>query len=61
MRDGMISEQEAILKQTYQQFNDRDIDATLAVMHREVDWPNGMEGGIEHGWIAGPPHFYQQK
>jgi ketosteroid isomerase-like protein len=52
MKDGAISEQEAILKQTYQHFNDRDIDATLAMMHPEVDWPNGMEGGIEHGHEA---------
>lgn len=49
MKDIAISEQEAIIKQTYQHFNDRNIDATLAMMHPEVDWPNGMEGGIEHG------------
>jgi ketosteroid isomerase-like protein len=52
MKDRAISEQESILKQTYQHFNDRDIDATLAMMHPEVDWPNGMEGGIEHGYEA---------
>jgi len=45
-------EQEAILRQTYQYFNDRDIEAILAMMHPEVDWPNGMEGGIEHGHEA---------
>ena len=43
---------ETVLKQTYQHFNDRNIDATLAVMHQDVDWPNGMEGGIEHGHEA---------
>ena len=52
MKGDILSESEAILKQTYQHFNDRDIDATLAVMHPEVDWPNGMEGGIEHGHEA---------
>jgi len=52
MKDITISEQESILKQTYQHFNDRDVDATLAMMHPEVDWPNGMEGGIEHGLEA---------
>jgi ketosteroid isomerase-like protein len=52
MKDITVAEQEAILKQTYQHFNDRDIDATLARMHPEVDWPNGMEGGIEHGHEA---------
>ena len=43
---------ETILKQTYRHFNDRNIDATLAVMHPDVDWPNGTEGGIEHGHKA---------
>lgn len=42
-------ELEVILKQTYQHFNDKNIDATLTMMHPEVNWPNGMEGGIEHG------------
>jgi len=52
MNDIAISEHETILKRTYQHFNDRNIDATLAMMHPEVDWPNGMEGGIEHGHEA---------
>lgn len=41
-----------LLRETYQNFNNRDIDKTLSVMHPEVDWPNGMEGGIEHGHEA---------
>jgi hypothetical protein len=52
MKNITKSEQEAILKQTYQHFNERNIDATLAMMHPEVGWPNGMEGGIEHGHDA---------
>jgi hypothetical protein len=48
----MQSESEFVLEQTYQYFNDRNIDATLAMMHPEVDWPNGMEGGVEHGHQA---------
>ena len=47
-----MSRQEAILRQAYHHFNDRDIDATLSMLHPEVDWPNGMEGGIEHGHEA---------
>ena len=47
-----MSETAAILKRTYEHFNDRNIDATLFMMHPEVDWPNGMEGGIEHGHEA---------
>jgi ketosteroid isomerase-like protein len=33
----------------YDAFNARDIDACLAVMHPDVDWPNGWEGGRVHG------------
>ena len=40
---------QAILTNTYKAFNARDIDAVLTVMHPEVDWPNGMEGGRVHG------------
>ena len=40
---------ETILKQTYLHFSRRAIDSTLAVLNPDVDWPNGKEGGIEHG------------
>jgi len=30
-------------------FNARAIDAILAVMHPDVDWPNGLEGGRIRG------------
>jgi ketosteroid isomerase-like protein len=38
-----------LLKKTYGAFNGRDIDAALAAMTPDVEWPNGMEGGIVHG------------
>jgi hypothetical protein len=34
-----------LLRNIYSAFNARDIDAVLAVMHEDVDWPNGWEGG----------------
>jgi len=37
------------MKAMYKAFNDRDIDTVLAVMHADVDWPNGVEGGRVHG------------
>jgi hypothetical protein len=40
---------ETILDNAYSAFNSRDIDAALAIMHPDVCWPNGMEGGIENG------------
>jgi hypothetical protein len=36
---------EDLLRRSYAAFNRRDIEAVLAVMHTDVNWPNGMEGG----------------
>jgi SnoaL-like domain len=36
---------EHILRRAYDAFNARDISAALTLMHPQVDWPNGMEGG----------------
>jgi hypothetical protein len=38
-----------LLTKTYGAFNARDLDAVLAVMHPDVDWPNGWEGGRVYG------------
>jgi ketosteroid isomerase-like protein len=38
-----------LLKRLYARFNARDIEAVLAMMHRDVMWANGMEGGHVHG------------
>jgi len=38
-----------VLKKAYDAFNARDIDAALATMQPDVEWPNGMEGGTVHG------------
>jgi len=34
-----------LLSSAYDAFNARDIAAALAIMHPDVDWPNGMEAG----------------
>jgi ketosteroid isomerase-like protein len=44
----MLTERE-LLTSAYDAFNARDIDAVLAIMHADVEWPNGMEGGYVHG------------
>lgn len=49
-----------ILERTYAAFNARDIDAVLAVMHPEVDWPNGMEGGYVKGRDAVRAYWTRQ-
>lgn len=38
-----------LLTHVYGAFNARDVDAVLAHLHPEVDWPNGWEGGRVHG------------
>jgi hypothetical protein len=38
-----------LLKEAYRAFNSREMDAALATMHDDVDWPNGMEGGRVQG------------
>jgi hypothetical protein len=36
---------EVMLAATYAAFNKREIDAVLAMLHPNVDWPNRLEGG----------------
>jgi len=38
-----------LLIAAYRAFNARDIDTILPMMHPDVDWPNGMEGGRVYG------------
>jgi hypothetical protein len=38
-----------ILAAAYREFNARRLDAVLALMHSDVVWPNGMEGGYVYG------------
>jgi hypothetical protein len=38
-----------LLVKVYSAFNRRDVEPILAVMHPDVEWPNGMEGGWMHG------------
>lgn len=44
----MKSKQDLLIA-AYRAFNARDIEAVLAMMHPDVDWPNGMEGGRVRG------------
>jgi hypothetical protein len=51
---------QSLLQAAYAAFNRRDIDAALAVMHPEVEWPNGMEGGLIHGHLAVREYWTRQ-
>lgn len=51
---------EQILRKAYRAFNARDIAQALTVMHPEVDWPNGMEGGRVLGHSAVREYWERQ-
>jgi 3-oxoacyl-[acyl-carrier protein] reductase len=51
---------EELLRRAYAAFNARDIDGALATMHPDVEWPNGMEGGTEHGHAAVRAYWTRQ-
>ena len=38
-----------LLRHLYERFNGRDIEAVLAILHPEILWANGMEGGHVEG------------
>jgi hypothetical protein len=55
-----VSDEERLLRRAYEAFNARDIEAALALMHPDVDWPNGMEGGRELGRDAVRAYWTRQ-
>jgi ketosteroid isomerase-like protein len=55
-----LTEEERLLRRAYAAFNVRDIDGALALMHPDVDWPNGMEGGRERGRTAVRAYWTRQ-
>ena len=55
-----MTEREDLVRRAYEAFNSRDIDAVLELMDPQVDWPNGMEGGREHGHAAVRDYWTRQ-
>ena len=55
-----ISTEVELLQAVYAAFNRRDIEAVLAEMHPEVDWPNAMEGGRVLGKAAVRDYWKRQ-
>ena len=51
---------ERLLTGAYLAFNARDVDAVLRLMHADVEWPNGMEGGCLHGHAAVRAYWTRQ-
>jgi ketosteroid isomerase-like protein len=49
-----------LLQHLYDRFNARDVDAVLAVLHKDVVWANGMEGGTVHGHVGVRSYWTRQ-
>ena len=56
----MQDSDERVIRRAYHAFNARDIDAALALLDPHVEWPNGMEGGVEHGREAVRAYWTRQ-
>ena len=51
---------EETLRAAYRAFNERDVEAALALMHPAVDWPNAWEGGRVRGREAVAAYWARQ-
>jgi ketosteroid isomerase-like protein len=54
------TEDERLLRAAYAAFNARDIEAAIALMHPEVEWPNAMEGTRLQGHAAVRDYWTRQ-
>jgi ketosteroid isomerase-like protein len=46
--EASLSGELELLRRLYDHFNARDIEQTLATMHEDVVWANGLDGGYVH-------------
>ena len=49
-----------LLQSAYDAFNERDLDFLLFLLHPDVDWANGMEGGRVRGHDAVREYWTRQ-
>lgn len=45
----MTQQYQDLIRKAYTAFNARDIESVLTLMHPDVHWPNGWEGGYVKG------------
>jgi hypothetical protein len=57
---AMPVDHEEHLRAVYAAFNARDVDAVIAAMHPDVDWPNAWEGGRVRGHDAVREYWRRQ-
>jgi ketosteroid isomerase-like protein len=55
-----MTAEQTVLERTYAAFNARDIGTAMSVMHPDVIWPNGMEGGTVVGHAAVRAYWTRQ-
>jgi hypothetical protein len=55
-----VDHREALLRRAYEAFNSRDIEAALALMAPDVDWPNAMDDRRERGRGAVRAYWLRQ-
>ncbi len=56
----MKQQYQDLIEQVYNAFNARDIDAVLLVMHPDVHWTNGWEGGYVNGHLEVKDYWTRQ-
>ena len=56
----MAAAEVELLHRAYAAFNRREIDTVIGLMHADVDWPNGMEGGRVLGTAAVRDYWKRQ-
>jgi len=58
--DTSVLKEAELLRKVYAAFNRRDVEAVLAAMQGDVDWPNGWEGGRVRGKGAVREYWLRQ-
>lgn len=56
----MTDHYEELIRKAYKAFNDRDTETVLSLLHPNVQWPNGWEGGYVHGRDAVRDYWLRQ-
>lgn len=55
-----MADDRELLSRAYEAFNTRDLDAMMAMLSEDVDWPNGWEGGRLRGRAAVRDYWTRQ-
>jgi hypothetical protein len=56
----IMSSNQQLLQNLYTAFNNRELETIISVMHPEVKWANGVEGGFVYGRDAVREYWTKQ-